>query len=146
MPTLQDTAHREELGRRIAGLDPDRKPLWGKMNAHQMLCHVGDQMRVALGDIRVKDRSNFLMRSLAKWLVIYLDLPEPKGKIETAPEMLTTKPSDWEADRASLIELMDRVAAAEQVAPHPMFAKLSHKEWSVLAAKHVDYHLRQFAA
>jgi Protein of unknown function (DUF1569) len=30
--------------------------------------------------------------------------------------------------------------------PHPMFGKMTAKEWGKLLQIHVDYHLRQFAA
>ena len=30
--------------------------------------------------------------------------------------------------------------------PHPMFGKMTPKEWGKLLQIHVDYHLRQFAA
>jgi hypothetical protein len=30
--------------------------------------------------------------------------------------------------------------------PHPLFGKMTPKEWGKLSQIHVDYHLRQFAA
>ena len=34
---------------RIDRLTPDHKPLFGKMNVNQMVCHCADQVRMALG-------------------------------------------------------------------------------------------------
>ncbi len=42
--------------------------------------------------------------------------------------------ADWNA----------RTAAAWK--PHPMFGKMTPKEWGKLLLIHVDYHLKQFAA
>ena len=58
--------------------------------------------------------------------------------------MLTTQPSSWEEDAARFESLLSRLVNAEQVFPHPAFGGLSHSQWGVLAAKHIDHHLRQF--
>ena len=37
-------------------LDAEQGAHWGEMRAHEMVCHVGDQLRVALGDIESRAR------------------------------------------------------------------------------------------
>ena len=51
MLTLCDPPTRDAIQARVDGLDVEQAPHWGKMDAHQMVCHVSDQLRVALGDI-----------------------------------------------------------------------------------------------
>jgi len=109
-----------------------------------MVCHLGDQLAVALGEIPSEPRGSLLTKTVAKWLVLYVPFPAPRGKVNTVPEMLTTEPSDWGKDTARFESLLSRLADAETLAPHPAFGRLSHRQWSRLAAGHIDHHLRQF--
>ena len=73
-------------------------------------------------------------------------LPWPKG-VATAPEMLTTTPSEWRGDIATLHALVDRVGERSPAAEwgvHPNFGPLSGQEWARLSRKHLDHHLTQF--
>jgi hypothetical protein len=82
---------------RLQRVRPDAEPAWGTLNAPRMLCHLADQMRVALGDLPTKPVHTFASRRLLKLLVINTGLEPPRGKIQTAPEMLTSQPVAWEA-------------------------------------------------
>lgn len=144
MPSLRKSEDLADFKRRVGHLVPDAPRQWGKMNAHQMVCHVSDQMRAALGDLPTKDRSTWFLRNVLSFLVIRVGVPAPKGKVQTAPEMKTAQPTEWQADLDTLDELMDRVAVATETARHPMFGELSPEKWGVLSARHLDHHLRQF--
>ena len=148
MNSLFDVEARSSIHRRIDSLGLDRPALWGRMNAHQMICHVADQLRVALGDIKVESQPGPLRFRPLRQILVYW-LPWPKGKLPTAPEMLTTAPLQWDHDVAVLHALIDRFAeqnASEVWAAHPAFGTLSGREWGVLSWKHFDHHLRQFGA
>lgn len=144
MRTLRNESDCRRLIERVEALQPDAEREWGTMDAHRMICHAADQLRVALGDVETKDRSNLFFRSVVKWLLLYLNLPEPKGKVDSVPEMLTHQPEEWASDQKALVELIERLGRAEQVFRHPVFGRMSVKQWQILGAKHVDYHLRQF--
>lgn len=145
MPSLANANDRKALEARIEKLTPDTRPAWGTLTAQRMLCHLTDQMRVGLGEIESRDRSNLLTRTIVKWLVLRFGIPRPKGKkLETAREMLSTEPTDWQADKASLMATMERLASTETAAPHPLFGAMSHRQWCILGAVHIEYHLRQF--
>ncbi len=64
----------------------------------RMLCHLADQLRVALGDLSSKPVHTFASRTLLKFMVVNTGLEPPRGKIQTAPEMLASRPAAWEAD------------------------------------------------
>ena len=111
-----------------------------------MICHVGDQLRMALGDLPSSSGSGPMSMPGVKQFAIYF-LPWPKGKVQTAPVMLTTEPDDFEADCNNLIALMERFAERgprATWAPHPLFGELSGKSWGALAGRHIDYHFQQF--
>ena len=148
MATIFDAAARAELRRRVDRLAPDAAGRWGRMTAHEMVCHVSDQLRVALGDLPTAPRPMFLTNRLLRELFVFV-LPWPKGKIPTAPEMQSTRPGDWARDVTALHALLDRVggrAPNDAWAPHPAFGAISGREWGRLCHKHTDYHLRQFGA
>lgn len=109
-----------------------------------MVCHLSDQLRVALGDLPCRDVSTLMLRTAVKWLVLRTAFQAPPGKVKTAREMLTTEPAGWAADLATCEALLERLAGATTVAPHPAFGPLSAEEWGVMAWKHFDHHLRQF--
>ena len=132
------------LRARFRRLTPEHQPLWGRLSAKKMVCHLGDQLAVALGDIPSDPKGGLLTKTVAKWLVLYVPFPAPQGKVKTVPEMLTTEPSDWEQDSSRFESLLSRLVDAKKVAPHSVFGRLSHSQWGILAVKHIDHHLRQF--
>jgi hypothetical protein len=109
-----------------------------------MLCHLADQMRVALGDLSTKPVHTLASRTLLKFLVINTGLEPPRGKIQTAPEMLTSHPATWEADLSACVELAERVGTGSARAVHPTFGPLSPEQWGRLCWKHLHHHLVQF--
>ncbi|HVF58619.1 MAG TPA: DUF1569 domain-containing protein [Thermoanaerobaculia bacterium] len=147
MSTLFDAQTRAAMHARIDRLEATRAGMWGKMDAPQMVCHAADQLRVALGDIRTRERRNFLRFKPLRTLLVYW-LPWPKGKVPTVREMQTSQPAAWEGDLALLHGLVDRFADRrpdEPWAPHPAFGLIGGREWGRLCHKHLDHHLRQFA-
>ena len=119
------------------------------MNVGQMICHVTDGYRMALGDREVADRSSFVSRTLLKFLVLNI-IPIPKG-VRTAPELDQmrdgTPPEDFEKDRATLIAAIDKLnskPADFAWSPHAKFGPMSRYDWGRLGYKHLDHHLRQF--
>ena len=134
----------------IAKLQPGSPALWGKMNAAQVLCHLADQLRVALGELKLAGTAGFFGRTIMKRLVL-MGMPAPKGKVPTMPEIdqLTagTKPTEFEKDRQTLYALIDLVVAKGEDYPwgyHPVFGALNGAQWCRLAWTHLDHHLQQF--
>jgi hypothetical protein len=145
MQTLLDTVAREGIRRRLDTLAPDARPAWGTLDAPGMVCHVSDQLRVALGLIPLQRRVDTLFRrSLLKWMVLYSSFEPPHGKVKTTREMLTSRPTTWTADVAECARLIEAVGHGSASAAHPAFGALDAKEWGILCWKHLDYHLRQF--
>ncbi|MBS1793067.1 MAG: DUF1569 domain-containing protein [Acidobacteria bacterium] len=149
--SLFENEKRAKIVARIGRLTPDAPALWGRMNVNQMICHCTDGLRGCLGELGdFRDESNFLTRSALKWLVLYV-LPIPK-EVPTAKRVdqvdgTGTRPTDFETDRRTLIEFVEKVAdrpADFEWSPHFKFGALSRAEWGALCHKHIDHHLRQF--
>jgi hypothetical protein len=144
LPTLLNQTDQDAILQRLQRMTPDRTPTWGTLTAPRLLCHLADQLRVALGLIPVARYDTPLSRTLLKWLVVDSPFQAPPGKVTTAPEMLTSVPTIWSGDMDSVQTLIRRLATAPTTAIHPVFGPLKHDEWCRLTWKHLDHHLRQF--
>jgi hypothetical protein len=148
MRTVFNLDDRLTLARRLDALSPAAAPRWGRMDYPQMLAHLSDGVRMALGELPVTGRGPGALRLRPiRHAVIYW-LPWPKGA-PTAPELLARRATDCEGERAELKHLLERLAAMEgarEWPEHPAFGRLSSKDWGALVHRHVDHHLRQFGA
>lgn len=145
MPTLFDPSAREKIVARLSNLTSDRRPLWGRLDAARVQTHLSDQLRMALGDVVCKPKNTPFQYPVIRQLIVYV-LPWPKGA-PTAPELLATAPAEFEADKQTLLQLIERVGTRkpeESFGDHPAFGRLSRRAWGVLAWRHLDHHLRQF--
>jgi len=146
--SVLETSDREALLRRVAALPREAPARWGRFTAPSMVCHLIESARMALGEIVPRPRGKRAFRSFPlKQLLIYV-LPWPKGA-PTAPELLAGTPGDFERDRETLGALVTRVGTGprEGVGPdHPLFGRMTRRDWGVLMHRHVDHHLKQFGA
>jgi len=147
MSTLADPKVRAACRDRIQRLRPDASANWGRMTAPQMVCHLNDSFRVGTGEKYASPASNFLQRTLVKWIALRVPVKWPPG-VPTRPEIEQgrggTPPADWDSDRAELLSLMDGFAERRTFGAHPVFGKMSERDWLIWGYRHVDHHLRQF--
>jgi hypothetical protein len=137
--------------RRLDAVRLDSVPRWGRMSAHQMVCHLGDALLMAMGLKPVSPASGLLQRTVLKWIVLYTPLPWPKG-ILTSPEIDQlkggTQPVDFAADVRQLALLLERFSTGERGRAdgqmHPIFGRMSAAAWLRWGYLHMDHHLRQF--
>lgn len=146
MKTFWDKSIREEICGRVERLTPDARAQWGKFNAAQMLAHVNDAMRMAIGELPCEPKATPFRRWPIKQLIVYV-APWPQGA-PTAPELLARADQAQFADeKAAFRGIVDRLAAkpaSEKWPEHPAFGALTHRAWGVLKYRHADHHLRQF--
>jgi hypothetical protein len=75
--TLLHPDARAEILRRIESLTPESERAWGRMTAHQMVCHLCDACRAALAERRVPIIGTFWERTVIRWLAIHTNLKWP---------------------------------------------------------------------
>ena len=149
MKTLARERDKAELLHRLQRLRPDRVARWGRMSAHQMVCHLTDAFRMMTGDKLVSDSTSRLQRTIVKWIALYLPLSWPAG-IPTRPEIDQelggTRPAAFADDLDRLAALVAQVTPAgrRDHRPHPIFGRMSEGAWLRWGYLHVDHHLRQF--
>lgn len=145
MTSMWDPEVQAELARRVARLTPDAVPRWGRMTCPQMVVHVTDALAMYLGELQAGTKHTPLCYPPLKQMFIYL-LPIPKN-VPTAPELKARVAGEWAGELAWLRAALTRFSrAAERTdwPPHPIFGRMSGRDYSVLAYKHTDHHLRQF--
>jgi Protein of unknown function (DUF1569) len=152
MKTLSCSRDKAALMERLKTVRPDSVGRWGKMSAHEMVCHLGDGFRMGMGHKRTSPATSRIQRTAVKWIALYAPVPWPPG-IPTRPEIEQgiggTCPGDFAADVADLVTLVDAFTSQDsrfEWPPHPIFGPLSGRAWLRWGYLHMDHHLRQFGA
>jgi hypothetical protein len=152
MKTLLNPKDTQEVLARLQSIRPTSARRWGKMSAHQMICHLTDGFRMYMSLKTARPLPVPYPRSVLKWAALWAPIPWPK-RFKTAPELDQeaggTAPSAFDADLRELQNLVDRFTRQPrdfQWQAHPHFGPRSAGEWMRLAYLHMDHHLRQFGA
>ena len=147
MRSIWNEADARAIRQRIGQLRPDAPARWGKFTAPQMVCHITDGLKMAMGEIDIPPRPGPLRYFPIKQLIIYV-LPFPKGA-PTAKELLARRAVVWGDELAQLTETFDRFVAMRDRTgwpDHPAFGSMQPKILGVLVYRHLDHHLTQFGA
>ncbi|MCW3128192.1 MAG: hypothetical protein JWO03_3850 [Bacteroidetes bacterium] len=141
---------KQEVLDRLDKLTETTERKWGSMLVNQMLAHMNDAHKIALGMKAVKDTSTFFSHNIMFPAAVYILPSWPKGE-KTAPELDQkqegTKARNFYTELEFLKKMMDifEEREATKMHPHPMFGQLTKKQWADLLKKHFDHHLRQFS-
>lgn len=146
--TFSNQNDKTEVIQRLRQLRPDSTRQWGKMSAHQAICHLSDSFLCKFGKRNSTQASNFLTKTVMKWVALELPLPWPHG-IKTMPEndqlIGGTPPAEFERDLAQLEVLIEQFCQSmNNLSPHPYFGQMTEGEWLRWGYLHCDHHLRQF--
>ncbi len=147
MTSLFTTGDRNKILARIEKLQPDSPALWGKMNSRQMLKHCQTPLKVALGEMTLKQTFiGLLFGKMAKKSL--LKAGPFAHNLPTAPEFKVRETHPvFEREKAELIALIQKFGEEgpqSQRGKHPFFGAMTEEEWDILQWKHLDHHLRQF--
>jgi hypothetical protein len=130
---------------RIDKLTLDQKPLFGKMNVHQMVCHCADFFRMAQGTKCAEEYGKVDPEEIKLLARSGKTAPAPKGFGQV--EGGGTKPTKFEKDKLILKEYIlefSKLPESYNFAIHPYFGEMDHKRWIGLAVYHLNHHLGQF--
>ena len=140
---------KQEILHRLDALTNTAQRKWGRMTVNQMLAHMNDAHKIAMGMKPAIDTSNFFSHKIIFPMAVYVLSRWPKGE-KTAPELdqmqLGTKARDFYTELEFVKKMMDifEEREASKMHPHPLFGRLTKTQWSDLLYKHFDHHLRQF--
>lgn len=149
MKNLLENADREALIARLQHLGPDSRRRWGTMTAEQVIPHLTDPLRVAIGDRTAQPLNSFMSMPVLSTFAVWW-MPWPKGA-PTAESFIQgkggTPPVEFERDKQTLLLTIHRFANHPENKPFhasPVFGPLSRRAWGRLMWRHLDHHLRQF--
>lgn len=148
MGSILNEADRMAICQRIGTVTSASVPRWGQMDATAMLHHLRLSALMALGELPVACKGKRVFQVFPLKHAILHVVPFPRGA-PTAPELLAPGVTPLDEVRSELVSLVHRIGAGprEGAGPvHPLFGRLSFREWGVATYKHTDHHLRQFGA
>lgn len=153
MKTLLSQRDTHEILSRVRAVHPDSPRRWGKMSAHQMICHVSDGCRLYMGLMTAAQPGFPYPSRVLKWSALWVPIQWPHGT-KTLPEVDQhiggTPPTEFARDQAALADLLERFTRTPRdfnwPAAHPFLGRMSERDWMRLGYLHADHHLRQFDA
>ena len=133
---------------RVNSLTPQSQRQWGTITPDQMLHHLNLATGSALGYFDLPDESFWISRTVFKFLLVDVLSKQPKGlQIPLTFKIPSIEHFDFEYEKKLLLEIIHKANTSKSTAdwgPHPLFGKMSDKEWGRLLIMHLDYHLKQF--
>lgn len=142
-----DAEANRSLLNRLANVHEETKPLWGIMNASQMVTHCQKPLDVATGKLTLKHTLiGLLFGRMAK--NDFLRRDSFKRNLPTAPQFKIKDTPDFKVEKDILKKLIsdfgDKGPSIILNKTHPFFGKMNDEEWGILQYKHLDHHLTQF--
>ncbi len=144
-----DQSTIDAINARLDKLTPDTRAKWGQMSVTQMLTHMKDAFKLALGMKAGKDKSNILWNKVIFPVLVNGLAWFPKGSnspVEIRQGGQGSTPRDFYTELEFLKKMMDifNEREEEKLKPHPLFGQLSKKQWRDLMVVHFNHHLKQF--
>jgi len=148
LPNIFTKPVTDEIIKRINKLTPESKPLWGKMNAAQMLAHCSVSYEMIYENIHPKPNPfiKFILKSFIKSKVTG-ESPYPHSS-RTAPQFIITDSKDFDKEKQRLINYINRTQQLGEDhfdnKESNSFGTLNKTEWNNMLYKHLEHHLSQF--
>ena len=149
MKTIFNETDYKEMVKRIESIQSSNARQWGKMDVAQMLAHCCYAVQLALGELQLK--RSFIGRILGPMIKKSFLSEKPFNKDNpTAPELLMVDKKEFDKEKERLLGLVKKLHEGGEAGatkhPHGFFGKMTPKQWGETQWKHLDHHLRQFAA
>ena len=148
LPNIFTKEACDEISERINKLNPEMKPLWGKMNASQMLAHCNVSYEMIYENIHPKPNAflKIILKTLVKSKVVG-EAPYPHNS-KTAPQFIITDTKDFEKEKKRLIDYINKTQQLGEKhfdnKESNSFGALNKTEWNNMLYKHLNHHLSQF--
>ena len=147
MKTLASAHHLQEIRTRLGALTASERAAWGSMSVGEMVCHLRDAYVMALGELSAAPVKRELPGKIFKALALYVPMRWPQN-YATVPELdyrgNALAPAAFDSGRERLRETVERFAASRVSNTHPIFGRMSVRDWMRWGYLHADHHLRQF--
>ena len=149
MAFFTDAKH-DEFRNRILPITSANPRQWGTMTVAQMSHHLNLACGGSLGFYDVPDESYLVSRNVFRWILVDWYPEQPVGlRLPMGFKIPHGAAFDFDFEKEQLLKILDAAWHARSPAdwqPHPMFGRMTVKEWGKLLQIHIDHHLRQFGA
>jgi hypothetical protein len=144
--SIFDAGAKEEILQRLEKLTPASKAQWGKMNVSQMFAHCCEVLKLATTSKIFKlSFIGYFMQFFKSSL--YNDKPFARN-LPTAPNFKMVEEKEFEPEKIKLISLIHKLVengeSALENKVHPVFGKMTAKQWGISQWKHLNHHFEQF--
>ncbi len=119
---------------------------WGTMSAGEAIVHLREAFLIATGERRADAVPVPLPGPMLKFLALRAPMPWPKGS-PTVPglERKNLITGSFGTDKEGLLRAYDDFLGMTSERPeHPMFGRMTRRDWMRWGYLHTDHHLRQF--
>ena len=151
MKSLAGPQEARLLVDRLRHVTPQSVRRWGRMTPLEMVCHLADAYRHAMGEIAASPVDTLFSRNVVKRVALWLPVRWPPGyptRPEVDPQRAGRNPGDFLRDRdqveTDLYRFIDAIHRGT-MARHSIFGPMSAREWLRWGWLHADHHLRQFS-
>jgi oxepin-CoA hydrolase / 3-oxo-5,6-dehydrosuberyl-CoA semialdehyde dehydrogenase len=135
----------------LAQVNADTQPLWGTMNATQMLDHLSDALKLSMGEFAIPESTINEKWEKYKAITLTSDRPIPKGfdnpilkLLQKTNELQLSKAHQNLAHNFTRFKETFMQNGAQFKTPHNMFGYLTYHEWLWFHYKHFSHHFAQF--
>jgi hypothetical protein len=148
LPSVYSSKTTEETLSRLNKLSAQTQPLWGKMNASQMLAHLNVTYDLAYEKINPSvSFFNKLMMKLFVKKIIVSEKKYPQNS-RTAPVFIISNERDFEKEKALYIKNINDTEKKGSIyfegKENSSMGKLTAIEWNNMFYKHTNHHFEQF--
>ena len=145
MNSIFDKKNYDQIVSRIQNMRENIKPLWGKMNASQMMHHLNRALKAPLGKWEVSGKPIFFMKMFKG--VLYNDKPFGKGVPTPKDFKVTDDTYSFDKEKQEVLISLEEIfhqGVDGVYKPHVFFGNLTNQQWGKHIFKHTDHHLKQF--
>lgn len=143
--------NRENASRFVESIERIRSSSqrqWGTMEPSAMFRHLRRAIELSLGEVTAEDKSNFITRSLVRWIAFESGMPRTKG-MKAPAVFFPEKHSTMDEERMLLRQAIARFTAAADEAPQRMvaselFGPMPLSYWTRVHGRHFEHHLKQY--
>jgi hypothetical protein len=144
MKNLLDAEDNKKMTSRISKLAVDQKRNFGTMTVEEMLYHSNTVSQAILtGGSTRKPR---LKQIMLRIVVLNLMQKMPMGRHSSRKYFSGDGVLEFDTEKIRLIQTTSEFLSNTKLltGEHPIFGRLTHRQWGRFAWIHLDHHLRQF--
>ncbi|MDX1446654.1 DUF1569 domain-containing protein [Lishizhenia sp.] len=139
----------ENVIKYLGTLDPETKPLWGKMSAQRMIEHLTDAVQIATGK---NPQNQIIPDEKLPGMLRFLDSDKEMARDVQVPFAKEGEALRHSEIELALDELVEELIYFEELYAmqegltqiHPYYGPLDYAQWTRLNSKHLTHHFKQF--